>query len=474
MERFGGRRARLSRLRATPIQPTSVAPSVEHPRTEPSALRPAGPERKQNHTMTITLEDLADAVAGDGVGIRARTILEPLGGPGDKIQPSTYGVDDRADTKYALEYRRVNGESVESVVLDSVASQANRFELALLDAYRADEISLPVVSADFREIAGLEGYDRISSLEAPHRVFDAILRDSLLGGRLFRLSDIGQAITEATVKNAAALFHHAPTTLLLGGWDSTGPKGGRGAKYERALTSEIVGIGVARGVRTSSRLDPLGVELKSGTVYQAADGGGVGQVAWTQDEADALKDKGKPVPYKGSGEGAAGRPSQMNHGNITPSIDTKAGGVTVDSIEATTVLSFAQLRRLRFPVDAMGNPLSGEARITAERAARTALAALGLAAAVLAFEEGFDLRSRCVLMATDDLNFELMRRGAAPSTTFTLNRAQAIALLDGASSAAATAGLPWAADELLLQPVDRLVELVRRSQALAETTTGVE
>lgn len=413
--------------------------------------------------MTISLQDLSEAVAGNGVGIRARTTLEPLGGPGDKLAPPTYGVEDRAETKYATEDRVVDGRVTPSVVLDSVASQANRLELALLDAFRDDELSVPVVSADFREVEGLEGYDRISSLEAPHRVFDAILRDSLLGDRLFRLSDIGQAITEATTKNAAALYHHSPTTLLFGGWDSTGPKGGRGAKYERAITSEIVGIGVAHGVKTSSRLDPLGIELKAGPLFASKDG------TWTLDEDQAVKEKDKPVEYKGSGEGAAGRPSQVNHGNIAPSIDRKAGGVTVDRIVATTVLSFAQLRRLRFPTDANGAPLTGDARKAAEQAARTVLAALGLAATVLAFEEGFDLRSRCVLMATDDLTFELMRRGSGPSTEFTLDRGDALELLSSAIDAAEAAGLSWATEELLLQPVDRLVELVKRSQVIAAT-----
>lgn len=411
--------------------------------------------------MTISLSDLHEAVAGNGVGIRARTELEPLGGPGDKIQPSTYGVDDRADTKYATERRRVNGETVDSVVLDSVASQANRFELGLLDAFRSDEISLPVVSADFTLFDDLAGLDRISSLEAPHRIFDAILRDSLLGDRMFRLSDVGQAITEATPKNAAALFHHSPTTLLFGGWDSTGPKGGRGSKFERAITSEVVAIGVEYGVKTSSRIDPLGIELKAGPLYQARDGG------WTLDESEAVTEKDKPVQYKGSGEGAAGRPSQVNHGNIAPSLDRKAGGVTADRILATTVLSFAQLRRLRFPTDTVGAALSGAARASAESAARTALAALGLAATVLAFEEGFDLRSRCVLMATDDLDFELLRRGSAASTQFSLDRSDAISLLSEAAAAAASAGLPWATDELLLRPVDRLAELVRRSRTIA-------
>lgn len=412
--------------------------------------------------MTISYDDLRDAVAGPGVGIRARTPLEPLGGPGDKVFPATYGVDRSAETKYATEKRRLAGEEVDAVVLDSVASQANRLELALLDAHRAGELAVPVASVDFRAVEGLEHYDRISSLEAPHRIFDAILRDSLLGDVLFRLSNVGQAVTEASVRSAAALFHHSPTTLLFGGWDSTGPKGGRGNKYERAITSEIVGLGVARGMKTSSRIDSLGIEKNAGVLYETND-----DHAWTLDESEARVDKnGKPVLVHGKGEGDAGRPSIVNLGNITPSIDRIAGGVTVEQIVATTVISFAQLRRLRFPVDATSTPLEGERRSTAEVAARTALAALGLAATVLAFEEGFDLRSRCVLVATGDLSFELLRRGSAPASTFELDRTDALGLLATASGAASDAGLPWATEELLLQPTERLVELVRRSQVI--------
>lgn len=412
--------------------------------------------------MTISYDDLREAVAGAGVGLRAITDLEPLGGPGDKVFPPTYGVSAGASTRYAVEQRRVDGESRPSVVLDSVASQANRLELALLDAYRAGELALPVVSVDFSDVAGLEAFDRISSLEAPHRIFDAILRDSLLDDVLFRASDVGRSITEAAPRSAAALYRHSPTTLLFGGWDSTGPKGGRGAKFERAITSEVVAIGIEEGRSTSSRIDPLGIERNAATVYQAPDG------TWTLDEDEAVKDKkGAPVPVTGSGEGPAGRPSQVNHGNVTPSIVTEAGGVTADRIVATTVISFAQLRRLRFPVDTGGAPLTGDRRQAAEVAARTALAALGMAATVLAFEEGFDLRSRCVLVAPKSLRFDLIRRGDAPDDEVSVSRDEALGLLGTAVEAAAAEGLVWQQDELLLQPAERLVELVRRSQALA-------
>lgn len=413
--------------------------------------------------MTLTYPVLLDAVAGDGVGFRARIPLEPLGGPGDKVAPPTYSAAGAA-TAYAIEERRVDGESVDAVVLDSVASQANRLESALLAAHRRGELSLPLVSVDFRDAEGVEGLDTISSLEAPHRIFDAILRDALLGDKLFRLSGVGQAITEAAPRDVSALFRYAPHTLVFGGWDSTGPRGGRGSKYERALTSEIVAVGIVHGVKTASRIDPLAIELKAGPIYDAKDG------PWTTDPKLAVKDaKGDPMRLKASGADP-GRPSQINHGNVTPSIDARAGGITADDIHATTVLSLIQLRRLRFPRATDGSVVPDDRRRNIEAAGHAALAALGIAAIVLAFDDGFDLRSRCVLRATADLELELVRRGSVKVQAFRVERANALALLAEAREKADEAGLEWERDEIVLRPVDGLVELVRKSQAIAATS----
>jgi CRISPR-associated protein Csb1 len=381
------------------------------------------------------------------------------------VFPPTYGVDSRAEHNYAFEKRRIDGEDVPCVLLDSVASQANRRELALLQAVRDKEASVPLVTVDFRDTAVPE-LDRISSLEAPHRIFDALLRDSTLDGVLFRLSDVGRAITDATHRNAAAIFRWSPTTLLFGGWDSTGPKGGKGAKYERAITAEITAINSEFGVKTSSRIDPAGIELKAGPVYEAIDG------SWTLNETEAVKDaKGKPVAVSSGGEGAAGRPSQVNHGNIVPSIDSKAGGITADRFEAITVLSFPALRRLRFPTDSEGRPLEGDRRAKAEATAHTAIAALGLASTVLALEDGFDLRSRCVLAPKGPIDFELLSRDGE-ATEFVLSRGDALELLTAGVETARAAGLAWQDEEILLRPTDRLIELVRRSHELAATGKG--
>jgi CRISPR-associated protein Csb1 len=411
--------------------------------------------------MSLGYQELRDGVAGGAVGVRCRTVLQPLGGPGDKVFPPTYAVAESAETKYAIEQRRMpgTGEVVQSVVLDSVASQANRLELALLDAIRSGELAAPVTSVDFGA-SGLAGLDKISDYEAPHRIFDALLRDSFDGDQLFRNGAVGRAITEARPRDAAAIYFHSPHVLLFGGWDSTGPRGGAGSKYERAITSEIVALDIEVGKRTASRIDPVGIELRAGRLYEAA-----GDEAWTLDKDKAVQEKGQPRLLGKGGE--AGRPSQANHGNIAPTIDPKNGGITAREITGTTVLSFIQLRRLRFPTGPDGAPFNGD-RGEAEVAARTALAALGLTATVLAFEQGFDLRSRCVLVTDGPIGYELVGRDSK-TVPFDMSSADALKLVGEASEWAAAAGLPWRDGEMLLRPAERLVTLIRNSKAIAES-----
>lgn len=410
--------------------------------------------------MGLTYGELRDGVDGGAVGVRCRIALQPLGGVGDKVFPPTYGILERPETKYAIEDRRVPGMDgggssvVKSVVLDSVASQANRLEWALLDVIRGGELAAPVTSVDFSQ-SGLAGLDRISDYEAPHRIFDALLRDSYDGDHLFRYGPAGRAITEARPRDAAALYYHSPHTLVFGGWDSTGPRGGLGAKYERAITSEIVALDIETGMRTASRIDPAGIEKTAARLYETTD-----DAAWTLDEKDAARDAANKPKLLGKDGKEPGRPSQANLGNVTPSASSSSGGITAREIVGTAVLSFIQLRRLRFPTRPDGSLLGGQ-RAEAELAARTALAALGLAAAALAYEQGFDLRSRCVLVAEGPVTFGLVNREATV-VPFDLSSADALKLVAESTDRAATAGLPWRDGELVLRPadghLDRLVQ----------------
>ena len=97
----------------------------------------------------LTIERLSEAVAGGAVALRSIMRLQPVDGPGGKVFPPTYAVT--AENKYAVEERQVGDRVVTTVLLDSVASQANRAELALLEGWEAGELSFPVPYVDFTD-----------------------------------------------------------------------------------------------------------------------------------------------------------------------------------------------------------------------------------------------------------------------------------------------------------------------------------
>jgi CRISPR-associated protein Csb1 len=414
-----------------------------------------------------------------------------MGGPGDKVFPPTFGDTVRVSlpdgehvTRYAMEKRRIDGQTIWCVLLDSVASQANRMEEALQRAWDHGRLRFPLVRVDFTEeghdephldLSTIGGDGYLTSLEAPHRLADALLRDSMLGELRFRASAPGRAFTEASPHNATPVYTLSPNALVFGMWDSTGPKGGQGAKFQRALVSEIVGLGAVPGRKTSSRIDPAGIELNAGPVYEAQDP----DEEWTVHDEHASSEKGTPKLFKRkSGDASkAGKPASINHGNIKPAIDSEAGGVTIDYAEQITVLSLPALRRLRFPKDSGGNTIPSERRAEAERAAHVALAALALAAVAFQREDGFDLRSRCAFIPDGPLAFEVVSRDGGASGVYTLDPTDAETLLGSATEAASAVGMAWGEDPLDLRPAPKLVELIRRSRKVAargEVEEGAE
>lgn len=398
---------------------------------------------------TLTLEVLKDAVSSKAAAFRCRRRLQPAGGEGDKVFPPTY-----AKTVYVVEKRKIVGreQPVTCVLMDSVQSQANRMELALQEALDAGKIKIPVLIVDFSEYAPTDDKDaqnndlrlfddvgKISSLQAPHRIADAILRDSEWDGKPFRISEKGRVLNAASNANATPLFRFCPTALLFGMWDSTGPKGGLGPKFERALVSEIVGIGVeyddsyrALGIRR----DPLEIRAAVNVLKEADN-------SWSVVDA---KNK-KTVS-----------PSKINHGNIL--LDSKNSGVTIEYAEQLTTLSLICLRRLRFPID-KNDPKEVDV------AAQTTLAALGLCAATLAFESGMDLRSRCLLWPEGIMEWELLKAPGQTPEKYSLNGDEAIALLEQAVQEAKGLGIPWEEEAITLKPSKNLLKLVRASQLMA-------
>lgn len=405
----------------------------------------------------LTFEKLKSAVSGSAAAFRCRSRLQPAGGEGDKVFPPTY-----AGAVYAVEKRKIpeRSEPVQCVLLDSVQSQANRMEEALQKAVNSGDLAIPLIQVDFSDYAptGNEEEDRknrkfrddigkITSLQVPHRLADAILRDSQYAGIDFRNPEHGKGkdIDTASLKNATPIFQLCPTALLFGMWDSTGPKGGLGVKFERAMVSEVVGIGAEIGdLLRGVRRDPLEIRAKAEVIIE-----------------------GKDWRVAKEGDKGAVSPSKINHSSVPfpkqrekKTEDNNYPGATIEYAEQLTTLSLIALRRLSFPVNGMESA-------EANQAGRAVLAAIGLCAATLAFESGMGLRSRCLLLPEDARKWELLDRPDQKPQGFSLDRSSALRLVQDAYDASKSAGLDWMEEPLTLKPSKKLVELVRMSQKLA-------
>jgi CRISPR-associated protein Csb1 len=293
----------------------------------------------------------------------------------------------------------------------------------------------------------------LTSLDVPHRLADAILRDSVLpAGTRFSKSDYARRWGRSNLWDATAVYELCPTALLFGMWGSPDKPGGLGAKFERAFVSEIVAVDVvdnrsAEGngnerddlvnKRAGFRIDPLNA---SKTVMVKPNDDGSFQV--------------------GAGKT---RPSEINHGNIP--FETANCGIRFRFAEQTTVISLGALRKLRFPINGKDDP-------AVDDAGRTVLAAMGLCAGVLAAEANTSLRSRCHLWPVEEGEWELVDKPGRPQQRFRMTADQAIALLNDAIVAASKAGLTWMEEKLTLKPSQELIDLIRQSQEAAAKEKG--
>jgi len=401
---------------------------------------------------TLSLKDLHAAVVGSAAAFRSITRLQPVEGVGGKIFPATF-----AGGVYATERRRLDdGSEVNCVLLDSVQSQSNRAEEALKHAVESGKIALPLIEVDFSKANDqlLKPIESLSTLDVPHRLADAILRDSLAeDGVRFSQSSYAKRWGRSNLWNATAIYELCPTALVFGMWGSPLKPGGLGAKFERAYVSEIFAVDVvANGAagrereerkdlvdkRAGFRIDPL--EIKKDILLRQTENGGfevgVGKL----------------------------RPSELNHGNIILPENGNVG-VRCRYAEQTTVVSLGALRKLQFPVE-------GKDEKAVNNAGRTVLAAIGLCAGVLAAEAGTSLRSRCSLWPEADREWALLDKPGVNPRTFRVSGEQATALLNEAVKFAKGAGLDWMEKKLTLTPSDELVRLVKQSQELAAKEKG--
>lgn len=428
---------------------------------------------KTNETA-LDFDTLKKAVSGSAAAIRIVTKLEPVGHPRDKVFPPTYaGGEYATEKRYPAVDPKDEDEPLQSVLLHSVAGEANLLEEALKAAIqdgrlKADEtaVEVPLLQVSFDGTVAADYVpEPITVLDAPHRVFDAIFRDSEVPGEnggastLFKDTAAGQEIGRASLANATPLFQWSPTSLLFGCWNSANDKvPGKlkgNLKFARSIVSEIVGYGIEQGVKVGGKIDPVGITRQP--IFEDANGN------WTPIESEARRENDKPVKYKVK-MNAKGVPSEILHGNIAPSIggageeSAPSGGITMKYAVQTTVLSLSALRRMRFPVGGTRTPEN-------DTAARTVLAALGLVAITAQRERDYFLRSRCELRAVDSPPFEFVPQGRdlADSDRFALSFDQAVQLLKTAIASAPN--LPWmtAGDMPNLKPKANLAELIRLS-----------
>lgn len=110
-------------------------------------------------------------MVGEFAAFRRRLRLQPVGGQDDKIFPPTYPGEGRNNPppRHVFERRRVDGREVWCALVDSVQSQANRLEEGLRHLIDTASVLIPhvVVAFSGKQLAGI---DKITSLDAPHRV----------------------------------------------------------------------------------------------------------------------------------------------------------------------------------------------------------------------------------------------------------------------------------------------------------------
>lgn len=218
------------------------------------------------------------SVLQQAAGISVNICLKPLN-PSGLVRPPTYSVEGQ-NFKPIRQRRYIDGEEVDTVLLDSVESQANRLERLLYENLR-----LPDVRVRFKDST------TISQHEAPGRLFDAIFRESTLNGVPFRQTQLMKEIAKGGEKAEQLLFKHSPLTLLFGGWDAQGeisPE--KAVRWPRAVTLEVLGLLPCEAMRTSSRMDPIGApgemplpanmreQLQAGGKKQSLSGAGLGRI----------------------------------------------------------------------------------------------------------------------------------------------------------------------------------------------------
>lgn len=407
---------------------------------------------------TDLIDHLRAACGGEGPptskhasALRLRVRLQPAGGSGTKVMPPTYaGQDERGRPKasYVVEKERIiDGDKQACVLLDSVASQANRMEEALEEGLDlGSEVPLPRVFVDQGD------WGRHSALAFPHRVFDAHIEDAQLDGKRFGDTEAFRALATATRKTALPVMERFPIALVLGGWASRAKDPQGATRLARLLTSEIIAVGATEGARIASRIDPHPISNEV-DVYEAEGS------RFTIDEDEALKDqKGKPIKFHG--EGRDGRPSQAGYGNVAPTLAAHGGITMLYGLQIAT-FSLAGVRECRFGAEGAGDAKRNVA-------GRVMLSALGVRLLALLMDGGYDFRSGCLLVPEAEPSLELVGRLGNTAESWALAELDTADLLRRAADEGREQGIEWQQSPLELKASPQQLALLEASQQKAD------
>ncbi|MBE2263414.1 MAG: type I-U CRISPR-associated protein Cas7 [Burkholderiaceae bacterium] len=381
----------------------------------------------------MSLDGLYEALlsaADNASAITLRANLIPANAvPGDEkffVLPPTY-----AEIGHLASHVREDGTH-EYILIESPQSWANRLE-ELLDRPEVGVAPIQVHAAGHT----------LSINQLPHRVFDALLRDSEQDGQAFRETSLGQSLTQARADNATALLQNAPGTLLFGAWDSFSGARMGAAKWPAALSGQIMGFDALQTKKAGIRMDPLNIAKDAVEGFKSesrAEG-------WTTEADKAVKDGGgKPVPVA--------KASEIGHGHILAELATK--GAWVSRIELRSSLSLTRLRRYHFPVD-------GKVSEAADLAARTYLAALALWLMYTRMMAGLELRAGAELDATE-ASF-MVRAPLQSDMMLPVNAGSVTQALAQAAEQARIAGFKFAGPAAF-NASERLKKLIETSESL--------
>lgn len=333
-------------------------------------------------------------------GIEVRQDLAPAAGA--PVSPPSY------EGPLEIHDRHVDGVVRKVIELDSVGSSANRIEEGLLAEHRAGRYPLPITTTTVEAGGALFP---ITTLESPHRIFDAWHRLAVIPGQQtpFEQSDRGRALSLAHAGALDPILEASAHDLLFGVWDShrSGPSGQ--VRIARSFVSTVLGLDPLPVTTVAARRDPLNL-------------------------GEAKEIKGVPKGLKLSEQGLSSIPPQR-----------RRAAVSISSARFVGFLSFASLRRLRF---------AGYD----DTDVRVLLAALCLHGLLLREAAGWSLRSECDLVPTGDIALTLVRSGGGDAEGLVLDVDGTRALLD---EAVARAGVKNRGLELVGGP--HLTPLVERA-----------